>query len=75
LDQFKDSMAMTSALGHWSLGARAQRLPEYHQQHQLDSGKGMTTVAHGRLAMAVVVVVRWFRDLNVIFIPSKFSIS
>jgi hypothetical protein len=27
-DRFKDSMATTSALGHWSLEARARRLPD-----------------------------------------------
>jgi hypothetical protein len=40
-DQFKDSMATTSALGRWSLGVRARRLPYYHQQ--ADSGKGVAT--------------------------------
>jgi hypothetical protein len=31
-DQYKGSMAMILALGCWSLGARARRLPDYHQQ-------------------------------------------
>jgi hypothetical protein len=39
-----------------------------HQQRQVDSGTGAATVAHRRLAPAVVVVIRWSKDLNVIFI-------
>jgi hypothetical protein len=40
LDQFKGSMAVTSALGRWSLGARAQRIPDCHQHCKASSGKG-----------------------------------
>jgi hypothetical protein len=35
-DEFKGSTTMISALGRWSLGARARRLPDYHQQYQAD---------------------------------------
>jgi hypothetical protein len=45
LDRFKSSMTMTSALGRWSLGARAQRLCECHEQHHANSGKGVATVS------------------------------
>jgi hypothetical protein len=41
--QLRSSMAMTSARGCWSLGARAQRLPGCHQQRQADSGKVAAT--------------------------------
>jgi hypothetical protein len=37
-DLFKGSTATISALGRWSLGARARRLPDYHQQRQANSG-------------------------------------
>jgi hypothetical protein len=30
-DLFKGSTSTVLALGHWSLGARAQRLSDYHQ--------------------------------------------
>jgi hypothetical protein len=36
---FKVSMATTSALGRWSLGARARSFPSCHQQRQTGSGK------------------------------------
>jgi hypothetical protein len=61
---------MALVLGRWSLGARAQRLSDCHQQCQADSGKGAATAARQRLALAVVVVVKWSRDLNVIFYVS-----
>ena len=67
-DQSKDSMAATSALGRWSLGARARRLPGCHQQRQAGSGRGAATAARRWLALAAVVVARWSKDLNVIFI-------
>jgi hypothetical protein len=38
-DQFKGPMATTSALGRWSLEARAQRLLDCHLQHQVGSSK------------------------------------
>jgi hypothetical protein len=66
-DQFKGSMAATSALESWSLGACERRLPHCHQQHQADSVKGAATAARRRLALAAVLVVRWSKDLNVIF--------
>jgi hypothetical protein len=61
-------MATTLAPGHWSLRARARRLPDCHQQCLADSGKGGATVAHRWLALAAVVVVRWSKDVNVTFI-------
>jgi hypothetical protein len=35
---------------------------------QADSGKGAAIVALWRLALAAVVVVRWSKNLNIIFI-------
>jgi hypothetical protein len=67
-NRFRGSKATTSALGRWSLRARARRLPDCHQQHQANSDKGTVIVACRRLALAAVVVVRWSKDLNVIFI-------
>ena len=67
-DQFKGSMATTSSLGRWSLGARARRLPDCHQQWHAGSGNGAATAARRRLALAAVVFVRWSKDLDVIFI-------
>jgi hypothetical protein len=67
LDLFKSFMATTSTLGRWSLGARARRLPDCHQQRQADSGRGAATAARRRLALAAIVVVRWYKDLDVIF--------
>jgi hypothetical protein len=58
LDQFKGSMAMIAAMGRWSLGAHAQR-------RQAGSGKG---AACQRLALAAIVVSRWSKDFDVIFI-------
>jgi hypothetical protein len=43
-------------------------LPDCHQQRQDDYGKGAAIAARRRLALAVVVVVRWSKDLNVLFI-------
>jgi hypothetical protein len=48
-------MVMTSALGRGSLGARARRLSDCHQQRQPSYGKGAATMAHRRLALAAVV--------------------
>jgi hypothetical protein len=67
-DQFKGSTATILALRRWSLGTRARRLPDCHQQCQVDSGMGAAIAAHRRLTPAAVVVVRWSKDLNVIFI-------
>jgi hypothetical protein len=47
------------------VGARARRLPDYHQQRQAGSGKG---AARCWLVLAVVVVSRWSMNLDVIFI-------
>jgi hypothetical protein len=68
LNQFMGSMAATSALRRWSLGARARRLPNCHQQRQADSAKGAAIETRRRLAPIAVVVVRWIKDLNIIFI-------
>ena len=57
----------TSALGRWSLGARAQRLPGCHQQHQAGSSTGAATTARQRLTPVAVVVIRWSKNLDVIF--------
>jgi hypothetical protein len=57
LDQFKRSMATTSALGRWSLGALARRLP--------------TVIKYVRQALVVAPrcvggsLLRWSKDLNV----------
>jgi hypothetical protein len=67
-DRFKGSITTTFALGRWSLVARVRRLPDCHQQWQADSGKGAARAASRRLALAAEVVVRWSKDLNVIFI-------
>jgi hypothetical protein len=67
-DLCKGSMAMTAAPGHWSLGARARRLPGCHRQGQAGSGRGATTAMRRRLVLAAVVVVRWSQNLDVIFI-------
>jgi hypothetical protein len=64
LDLFKGSMATISALGRWSLGACARRLPDC----QADSGMGAATAARQRLTPAAVMVVRWSKDLTIIFI-------
>jgi hypothetical protein len=61
-------MATTLALGCWSLGARAQKLPDYHKQCQVGSSSGAATTVHRRLTLTVVAIIRWFKDLDVIFI-------
>jgi hypothetical protein len=45
----------------WSLGVRARRLPGCDRQGRADSDRE-------RLVLTVVVVVRWSRNLDVIFI-------
>ena len=60
-------MATTVALGRWSLGARAQRLPVCHQQGQAGSGRGVTTTARQQFVLAAVVVLRCSRNLYVVF--------
>jgi hypothetical protein len=67
-DHFKGLIAITLALGHWSLRARAQRFPDYHQQCQDDSDEGSVIAVHQRLALAAVMVVRWSKNLDVIFV-------
>jgi hypothetical protein len=61
-------MAVTLALGRWSLGARARRLPDCHHHCQAGSGKGAATTARRRLALVTIVVVRWSKNLDVISI-------
>jgi hypothetical protein len=68
LDQFKGLMAANLALGRWSLGARARRLPDCHQHRQVGSGKGAATMACRRLALLTLVVVRWSKNIDVISI-------
>ena len=60
-------MTTTAALGYWSLGAHARRLPGCHQQGQAGSGRGVTTRARRQFVLAAVVVVRCSRNLDVIF--------
>jgi hypothetical protein len=67
-DRFKGSTAMTSPPRRWSLGACARRLPGCHRQDQAGSGMGAATAARRRLVLAAAVVVRWFRDHDVMFI-------
>jgi hypothetical protein len=57
-DQFKRSMATTSTLGRWSLGTRAQRLLDCHEQCQVGSSSGAATATHRWLALAVVMVIK-----------------
>ena len=54
----------------WSYGALARRLPDYLLQQVVpDSGDGgVMTAARLGLALVLVVVVRWFTNLDVIFI-------
>jgi hypothetical protein len=66
-DRFKGSTVTISALGHWFLGARARRFSDCHQQNKANSDMGAATTARRRLAPATVLVVRWSKDVNVIF--------
>ena len=74
-DCFKDSTAANAAPGHWSLGARARRLPGCHRQGQAGSGMGAAIAACRRLVLAAAMVVRWSMGLNVIFMFEVFCIS
>jgi hypothetical protein len=56
-DQFMDSMAKTSALGRWSLGACAQRFSDCHQQYRADSDKGAVTLAVSRSSKDLDVIL------------------
>jgi hypothetical protein len=67
LDRFKGSTVTISALGRWFLGARARRFSDCHQQSKANSDMGTTTTARRRLAPAAVVIVRWSKNVNVIF--------
>jgi hypothetical protein len=59
---FKGSMESTSALGRWSLRTHAQRLSDCQR-------KGVVMrVAHQRLALAAIVVIRWFKDFDIILL-------
>ena len=64
------SSAAVAVLGCWSYGALARRLPDFLlQQCLLGSVEGgAMTAARLRLASVLVVVARWFTDLDVIFI-------
>ena len=67
-DLCKSSTTATAAPGRWSLGARARRLLGCHRQRQVGSDIGATTTAHQPLVLATVVVVWWYRYLDIIFI-------
>ena len=62
------STAMVPALVCWSFGALVRQLPDCLLQQGLPgSGDGgVMTVARLRLAPVLVVVARWFTDLDVI---------
>jgi hypothetical protein len=68
MDRLKSSMATTSALWRWSLGARARRLPGCHRQSQAGFHRGAATTVCRRLVLSAIVVVRLSKSLNVIFI-------
>ena len=67
---YYSSSAAVAVLVRWSYGALARRLPDcLLQQVVPGSGDGGTmTAARLRLASVLVVVARWFTDLDVIFI-------
>jgi hypothetical protein len=67
-DQLKSSMAMTSTLGRLSLVAHARRLPAYHEQQHVDSGRATATTARRRLVLVAIAAVRWFKNLDVFFL-------
>lgn len=64
------SSAAVAVLVRWSYGALARRLPDcLLQQVVPGSGdRGAMTAARLRLASVLVVVARWFTNLDVIFI-------
>ena len=66
------SSAAVAVLGCWSYGALARRLPDsLLQQVVPGSGDGgAMTAARLRLASVLVVIARWFMNLDVIFIIS-----
>jgi hypothetical protein len=59
---------MTIAPQRWSLGAYARVFPGYHQLHQTNSGMEAATTARRRIALVGVVVTRWFKHLDAIFV-------
>jgi hypothetical protein len=61
-------MAMTTALQRWSLGAYARVFPGYHQLRQTNFGMEAATTARLRIALVGVVVARWFKHLDAIFV-------
>jgi hypothetical protein len=65
-DQIKGSIETTLALGWWFLGEHARVLSDCDEQCQVGSSGGV--VVYQPLALLVVVVVRWSKELNVIFI-------
>ena len=66
------SLAAVAVLVRWSYGALARRLPDsLLQQVVSGSGEGgAMTAARLRLASVLVVIARWFMNLDVIFIIS-----
>ena len=64
------SLAMVAVLVRWSYGVLARRLPICLLQQGLScSGDGgVMTVARLRLALVLVVIARWFAELDVIFV-------
>ena len=68
------SSAVVAVLVRWSYGALARRLPDcLPQQVVPGSGDGgAMTAALLRLASVLVVVARWFTDLDVIFTSGVF---
>jgi hypothetical protein len=61
-------MVPSSTLEHWSLEAHAQRFLGCHHQRQASSSTGAAAAAHRQLALEAVVVVRWSKNLDVMFI-------
>jgi hypothetical protein len=68
------SSATVTVLLHWSSGALVRRLPDCLLQHiWAGSGEGGAMgAARLRLASVLVVVARWFTDLDIIFIISVY---
>jgi hypothetical protein len=61
-------VSITTSPRHKSLGAHAQIFLVFHRQGQADSVRGAVTAARQRLILAPAVVIRWSRNLVVIFI-------
>jgi hypothetical protein len=67
-DQFESLMATTLVLGIWFVRACAWRLLGCHHQCQVSYTRKLATTTHQRLALAVIVVVRWSDDVNIILL-------